>query len=198
MKIGAENRRTLAIAAVLMAVGVFLFVRMVRGWESTPAVKAAPAASILEQATIQPQAPASKGRGKSVQALPSLDPRLRLNLLAQSEAVKYEGPGRNIFRAEAEIPQPIYDGTKPAPGPQPPAPPPQPPPPPPIPLKFFGFASAAGEPKKAFLAQGEEVFIAGEGQVVNRRYKVVKINTMSVEIEDVLSNNRQTIPLTQG
>ncbi len=73
-----------------------------------------------------------------------------------------------------------------------------PPPPPPIPLKFYGFASKPGEPKKIFLSSGEDVFIAAEGEIVNRRYRVLHIGVNSVEIEDVLQNNRQTIPLTQG
>jgi hypothetical protein len=79
----------------------------------------------------------------------------------------------------------------------PPAPPP-PPPPPPINLKFFGFANKPGEPKKVFLSQGEDVFIAVEGDIVDRRYKVVHIGPASVEIEDVLYNNKQNIPLTQA
>jgi len=33
---------------------------------------------------------------------------------------------------------------------------------------------------------------------VNRRYKIVRIHATQVEIEDVLTNNRQTIPLTPG
>jgi hypothetical protein len=33
---------------------------------------------------------------------------------------------------------------------------------------------------------------------VNRRYRILHIGTQSVEVEDVLNNNRQTIPLTQG
>ena len=80
----------------------------------------------------------------------------------------------------------------------PPQPPPGPPPPPPIPLKFFGFASHTGEPKRIFLAQGDDVFIAEEGQIVDRRYKVLHINPTSVEIEDVLNNNHQTIPLSSS
>ena len=76
--------------------------------------------------------------------------------------------------------------------------PPPPPPPPPINLKFYGYASRPGEPKKVFLSQGEDLFIASEGEIVNRRYKVVHIAPMAVEIEDVLNNNRQSIPLTQG
>jgi len=77
-----------------------------------------------------------------------------------------------------------------------PPPPPGPPPKPPINLKFFGFASHAGEPTRIFLAQGDTVFIAYEGQIVDRRYKVLRITPNSVEIEDVLNNNRQTIPLS--
>ena len=70
--------------------------------------------------------------------------------------------------------------------------------PPPITLKFFGFENEPGEPRKAFLSQGEDVFIAGEGEIVNRRYRVLRIGPNSVEMEDVLYNNRQNIPLTQG
>jgi hypothetical protein len=42
------------------------------------------------------------------------------------------------------------------------------------------------------------VFIAAEGDIVNRRYKILHIGTSSIEVEDVLNNNRQSIPLTQG
>jgi hypothetical protein len=65
-------------------------------------------------------------------------------------------------------------------------------------LKFFGFASKPGETKKVFLSQGEDVFIAAEGDIIDRRYKILRITPLSVEVEDVLTNNRQSIPLTQG
>jgi len=122
---------------------------------------------------------------------------LRFDLLKASEETKYEGAGRNIFRVFVDIPKIV----------QPPVPdrkvadntPPPPPPPPPINLKFYGFAiSKPGEAKRIFLSQGEDVFIAKEGDIVDRRYKVVRIGPNSVEILDVLSNNRQSIPLTQG
>jgi len=73
-----------------------------------------------------------------------------------------------------------------------------PPPPPPIELKFYGFATPAGGTKRIFLAHNEDVFIAKEGDIVDRRYKVMKISANSVDILDVLSNNRQSIPLSQG
>jgi hypothetical protein len=75
--------------------------------------------------------------------------------------------------------------------------PPPIPPPAPIPLKFFGFASRPGEPKKIFLSKDQDVFIAGEGEIVDRRYKVVHISGTSVEIQDLVgSGPPQTIQLT--
>ena len=66
----------------------------------------------------------------------------------------------------------------------------------PSPSSFL--ALPAGQPKKIFLSQGEDVFIAAEGEIVDRRYRVLRISPNSVEMEDVLNNNRQSIPLTQG
>jgi hypothetical protein len=45
---------------------------------------------------------------------------------------------------------------------------------------------------------GGDVFVAREGDVVDRRYKIVRIQPNTVEVEDVLTNNRQNLPLTQG
>ena len=52
--------------------------------------------------------------------------------------------------------------------------------------------------RKAFLSNGDDVFVAAEGDIVNRRYKILHINPTSIEIQDVLSNNTQSIPLSQG
>jgi hypothetical protein len=127
---------------------------------------------------------------------PTLDPRLRFDLLKSSEEVKYEGTGRNIFSAQSapEIPKVVepprqdLEATAPT----------GPPPPPPINLKFFGYATRSGEPRRIFLVQGNNIFPAREGDIIAGRYRIVKINPLSVEIQDVLSNNTQTIPLTQG
>lgn len=129
----------------------------------------------------------------------TLDPRFRVDILAASQSKKYE-PGRNIFRME-EAPIPKVEGSVRA-APKiwtveaPPTPTPTPPPPP-ITLKFYGFASKGNEPKRIFLSDQDEVFLARQGDIVERKYKVAQINNTSVVIEDVLNNNRQTIPLTQ-
>jgi hypothetical protein len=139
---------------------------------------------------------ATRVPGVKAQKNNPLDPALRTNLLKGSEDTKYEGRGRNIFRAEAappkELPKPT---TQVMTNPQPQGPPP----PPPINLKFFGFANQTGSPRRVFLANNDgDVFVASEGDVVQRRYKIVKINNNNIEVQDVLSNNRQTIPLTAG
>lgn len=204
MKLGAENRTAALVAIALMVIAAFMIVRLWSGG-GQPAVAVNPAPVqpdvAAEPAPARGRRAARGGRGAARNAptgsYVTLDPRLRLDLLKLSEETEYKGAGRNIFRAEAEIPKPIENPIKDASKTPPPPPQPTgPPPPPPIPLKFVGFASGTGEATKVFLTQGDDIFVAAEGEIVNRRYKVMRINSNSVEIEDVLSNNRQTIPLT--
>ena len=194
MKVGAENKPVLmgAIVCALLA-AVFVVRGAMQLSEATP-----PPAPPKNAATQGPQA--KRVRAAAAPKVNSLDPTLRLDLLKASEDVEYKGTGRNIFATFQEpIPQPKQPVIKQAQGPHCPGDPGcPPPPPPPIPLKFYGFASKPGEPKKIFLSSGEDVFVAAEGEIVNRRYRVLHIGVNSVEIEDVLQNNRQTIPLTQG
>lgn len=211
MKLGIEDRKKVIGAGALFAFAVFLLWRTFGS--SGPAIAAKPPApaEVTNAAAAARTTRRSSGHGRArgtnaatpaaTPVTASLDPRIRLDLLKASESTEYKGSGRNIFRAEEEIkiPQPEGNGlTGKAKTPPPPVPQPNPgpPPPPPIPYKFFGFASRPGEPKKVFLSQGDDVFIAGEGEVVGRRYKIVKINANSVEIEDLLANNKQTIPLS--
>jgi hypothetical protein len=191
VQLGTENRNKVIIAGVL---GVIALVTL--GWQYFPSSSGPQAATVAPPQT--PVRPTLQPTGKKTGAThSSLDPTLRYDWLKASEDTKYEGKGRNIFVAEAEvIPTPVARVDIPQPQPQPG--PPQPPPPPPINLKFYGFASSQGAAKKVFLAEGDDIFIAGEGDIVDRKYKVLRIMPMAVEIEDVLNNNRQQIPLTQG
>lgn len=185
MRLGTENKFE-TWAAVILGVGALLsvgyWITSTSTSGSTPASPAAPRTVAANRSLINP-----------------LDPTIRFDLLESAQSVKYEGKGRNIFRAgaQAEIPKPITPPMTPKPGPQTPVTPAVVGPPP-INLKFFGVASRPGEAQRIFLSEGESVFVAREGDIVNSRYKVVKINPQSVEIEDLLNNNRQSIPLTQG
>jgi len=128
-----------------------------------------------------------------------LDPTLRMDAMLVTESLVYSGSGRNIFSASSapiDIPKPIAS-VRPvkAPPPGPPPPPPGPPPPPPIDLKFFGTATAADGTRRAFLLHGDDVFLASDDEIVQRRYKILKISATSILVEDMANNNRQTLPL---
>lgn len=197
MKLGGENRKEVIALVVLGALAVITVAY--EFWPSASSNTPA-AAQTVSSGSGKPATRRTKS-GKLVAVVePRLDPTLELNLLKQSEEIKYSGNGRNIFvqGSVATIEKPKANGTvdhnqQQALFQHPPTPPP-----PPITLKFFGFANEPGEPKRVFLAQGEDIFIAGEGEIVNRRYRVLRISPNSVEMEDVIYNNRQSIPLTQG
>ncbi len=193
MELGTENRKKTIAAIVLMVVAVLF--TLLRFLPDSPAAAKSPAPAVApppgtRRIVIAKSATTKKNAASTAR---SLDPTLRYDLLKASEDTKYEGAGRNIFRAEVDIPKPIMPVHVVAP-----VVPQGPPPPPPINLKFFGFANKPGEAKRIFLSQGEDVFIAGEGDIVDRRYRILRITPVSVEVEDVLNNNRQSIPLTQG
>ena len=205
MKLGAENNRKTIIAGVLFVIAVVMVIRMFMG-PGTPAetANAIPTASPESTHTTRGTGARRNVRGgeKTATAVtPSLDPRLHLGALKEVEDTKYDGTGRNIFMAteEPRIPTPVAPGmtdhNKSAINTPPP--PKQTYTPPPINLKFFGFASGPDH-KRVFLASGDDVFVATEGDIVQRRYKIVKVNSNNIEVLDVLSNNRQTIPLTAG
>jgi hypothetical protein len=203
VKLGFENKKKATWAAVLGVVAVLAF-----AYEIVPLFtgSSAPASSAQAAAPLPVRVSATRGGAKAAARkaarADNLDPTLRLDLLAASEKTQYEGNGRNIFvsqREEVVIPTPMGKANTDAPAVEPGYAPPHIPPPPAIPLKFYGFASSPGEPKKIFLKNGEDVFVAGEGEIVDRRYKVVRISATSVEIQDmVYSGPPQNIPLTQG
>ena len=196
MKLEVENRKNVIWLAVLGAIAL-----VVLGYEFWPQSATAP--HLTAQTTSAPAKPGTRrtASGKVVPVVePRLDPTLDLNLLRRSEEIKYAGNGRNIFVAGsvAIIEKPKGPGVTDAAESATLRTPPPPPPPPPITLKFFGFANRPGETKRVFLSQGEDVFIAAEGDIVDRRYRVLHISPTAVDVEDVLNNNRQSLPLTQG
>lgn len=206
MKGGFENKRQVGVMIVLLAVAAFTTYKFLGTPEPAPAAAAPATKTTGKSSAATTNAPAARRVGKlrprdarKTTTVASLDPTLRFDLLKLSEEREYKGGRRNIFTAQSapvEIPKPIDTGratntpAKPVDS--------GPPPPPPIDLKFFGFASKPGEPKKVFLSQREDVFIASEGEIVNKRYKIVKIGVTSIDVEDVLNNNKQTIPLSSG
>jgi hypothetical protein len=143
----------------------------------------------------------------------TIDPTLRLDLLAKLQKVAAEDKGRSVFdfsepppkdlepkinpkaAAEAEAKAKAEEEAKAAAAP--PAPPVKPPPPP-INLKYYGFISPANSPtKRAFFLEGDEIYVAGEGDLIKKKYKVVRIGVNSAVVEDTEHQNQQTIALVE-
>ena len=111
-------------------------------------------------------------------------------------------PSRDVFRfgarreasAESSASRPV----NPVPvDPGPPAPT-GPPLPPPIPLRFIGYLDQPGEtPRVAVLSDGRgNVFNGKEGDIIEGRYRVLRIGTDSADLIYVDGRGRQTIRLS--
>ena len=163
----------------------------------TAPVKVAPAAKTGAAVAVPPGRSAGAAAKNLGTTSAQLDPTLRMEAMLVAESLAYSGNGRNIFSANSvpvEIPKPIAPVRKAGP-PPPPPPPPGPPPPPPIDLKFFGTTTGADGKREAFLLHGDDVFLAADGDIVQRKYKVISISANSILVEDMANNNRQTLPL---
>jgi hypothetical protein len=98
---------------------------------------------------------------------------------------------RNPFRMqETEVPSKSVSHENPLPQPPPPADLQSS-----IPLKFYGFARKQAGPDWIFLQDNQEVIVTRLGDTVERRYKVLELKRDAAVIEDVLSNQRQLVPL---
>ncbi len=94
-------------------------------------------------------------------------------------------PPRPIVQAPAAPPpQPVIQG-----------PPPPPPGPPQIPLKFVGVMQLPNGVKVAALTDGRGTMTGREGDVIDGRFRIVRIGVESIVMEYVDGKGRQTIPL---
>jgi len=138
-----------------------------------------------------------------------IDPTLRLDLIAKLRTLALEGGARSIFDfGTPPAPKDLPSVAPIKPGPVAPKPTtssaastsatPAKPTVPPIPLKFYGYVSAsAGATRRAFFLQGDDIFVAGENDVIGSHYKILRINANSAIVEDTATKNQQTLPLIE-
>lgn len=170
------------LAGLVVALAVILWAR--QGHDGPPAGP--------EGLTSNVRAP---GTGAARQPAEELD--VRLDALEAQRAEPTEG-GRNPFRFEARrAPRNAGSGT-PAGEPvyKPPATPAGPPPPAPIPLKFIGIVEAEAVGRVAALSDGRNVFHGRPGDIIEGRYRIVRIGTESIVLEYVDTGVQQTIRLS--
>jgi hypothetical protein len=194
-----ERKRQLVLIALVVVLGIVLY----RMWPDT---SAAPAPSSNRNgAAAASRSPASTGpiaKGTTGQPGGSTAPDVHLEAL-NGEWPKPGDADRNLFRFKPKAPPPpppaprqSAQATAPvAPVPQGP---PQPPPLPPITLKFIGIIDSPTSGRKiAVLSDGRNAPFQGvEGDIIEGRYRILKIGVESVEIAYADGRGRQTIRLT--
>jgi hypothetical protein len=128
--------------------------------------------------------------------LPVENPELQRWKLDASRRTEYKSSGRDLFsevlpppprRAHDPIPQTVVQA-------------PTEPPPPTLPpnMKFFGSGTVPnGTSKRAFLTDGEEVYIVGEGDTLLGRFRILRISNATLEFEELGSGRRNSAPLDE-
>jgi hypothetical protein len=71
-----------------------------------------------------------------------------------------------------------------------------PPPPPPIPLKYIGMITLGGQRIAAFTDGRGNTFNGKEGEILEGRYRLLRIGQDSVDVAQLDGRNRQTIRMT--
>jgi hypothetical protein len=192
----SKTLKQLAILGALLA--GFVVVLMFRGGEPTPAGTAARPSNRVSGTTGTRQKPAAG-------QVAVTDIQLEALKAPRGDA---PAPERNLFRFEVKAPPPQQPRAAAGAG----APPPQiaqpvpprvpvptgPPPPPPISLRFIGVLNAPTQAGRvAVLTDGRGATLMGrEGDIIEGRYRLLRIGPDAVEMAYTDGRGRQVIRLT--
>jgi hypothetical protein len=149
--------------------------------------------------TTSSVAPGTVAAFQNYQLLAVENPQLHRDKMEAAQKTEYHSLGRNPFSEIA--PPPEREKIKTVEthqrvGPIPP-PPPEPPKLPPN-MKFFGYGTIPnGTLRRAFLSDGDEVYIVGEGDTLLGRFRIVKINNANLEFEEIATGLHNTVTLQE-
>ena len=178
------SRRNLAIGAVVAVVVVA--VTMARNDPADPTATT----------------PARRGTAPAAATatMPVADVKLEL---LQQQRPELEESERNLFRFQPKAAPPAPAAPQTVAPPSPPPPPAAivptgPPPPPPIGLRFIGLVDAPTQAGRiAILSDGRgNIFYGKDGDIIEGRYKVLKVSPDAAELSYLDGRGRQTIRLT--
>jgi hypothetical protein len=182
------SRQMLLLVAVGVALAVVVIYPRLGG--NTPAGSSA-----------APSNPARATTSAAATAEPVADVKLELLKTAPSEL---EAPDRNLFQFKPKAPPPAPAPPQQAANtprvlpvvPQAPPVPQGPPPPPPIALKYIGVLETAQGRVAVFRDTGGEIVNGKEGDIIDGRYRLLKIGVESADVAYVDGRGRQTIRLS--
>jgi len=193
----ASNRRQLALLGAIVVVFILAV-----WWQKTrddAGTAAVPATAVLAAR------PAGRGAGA---AAPASVPAVALPAL-KADGAEPVDTGRDPFRFDAARSAPAGGPGRPAgqiaapPGP-PVAPvlpmePAGPPPPPPIPLRYIGMAKQGAGGKQLVVLRDERgIYYGAEGDVIEGRYRILRVGPDSVDVAYLDGRGRRTISLSGG
>src|ERR1700722_12937977 len=136
---------------------------------------------------------------QNYQLLAVENPQLHRDKMEEAQKTEYHSLGRNPF-SEIAPPKDQPKANKVAQHLQQTVPVLPPPPPPTLPgnMKYFGYGTIPnGTLRRAFLSDGDDVFIVGEGDTLLGRFRIVKINNANLEFEEIATGRRNTITLQE-
>lgn len=177
------SRRQWLLLAGLLVVLAVIVVASRRGGDDAPANR-------------EPRASNAQGRTPGRGAAPTTADELDVKLEALAEV--REQPAeiqRNPFQMEARRSEAPREPSAPPPQPQVAAPR-APAGPPPIPLKFTGIIESKTAGRIAALTDCKNVFQGREGDIIEGRYRIVRIGVESIVLEYVDTGVQQTIRLS--
>ena len=199
----AVSRRQLVLLGAILVLLAFVLYWQTRQQEVTPeefsaAMSQRPAAP---GTGLEPAPPARAAR----QAGPLRIPAVALGSLAQAQPEPSDS-GRDPFRFEAagagggRDARPAAGGTSAAQpvAPAVPPPPQEPPGPPPILLKFIGIAKQGEGRMYAVLRDDRGIYYGAEGDVVEGRFRILRVSADAVEVSYTDGRGRTSIPLSGG
>jgi hypothetical protein len=197
----ASTRQFGLLGAILVVLAVVLYWQSTRQ-ELTPeeysaamSQRTAAAPGVIETTPSGPARP----RAASPELIPAVD-------LAKLDRAQPEpsDSGRDPFRFESAPAAPRASQPAPQPGmpgaPQPgmPVAPQAPPGPPPIQLRFIGIAKQGQGRLYAVLRDERGVYYGAAGDVVEGRYRILRVSADAVEVSYADGSGRMSIPLSGG
>ena len=175
------------LGAVSLALLVNLVVQINRGHagDRRPRATTPPRA----KATTLPSAKAPAGKQSVSDELSRYDPVVKLDLLKELEGRPLPELDRNPFEFVGAPANATPAQTAAA------APAAQPPPPPPVTLKPMGYSEGKGGVKEAMVSDEDQVFVVHEGDSIGTRYKVIKITSTVITVEDATIHQTVDLPV---
>lgn len=192
-----KNRKQLekyggAVLAVLCVFLVFKLVQEIKG-------NAAPTAEPDTTVSTPPSKPAQvRGRAPTKAAAPlSSDPLTQVQTLSKYVPKPFPDISRDPFdfgpppltpaQKAAQAARAAGGAMTASTAPSPPR----------ISLRAIGYNERMGVGPEAFLVDSDQVYVVHDGDVISKRYKILKITSLMVQVKDGVSGEEAQLPIPQ-